>query len=282
MTIGADPEFFLYDNGRIVPSIGIIPGTKQAPHLLGDDDGEGYFCHEDNVTIELGIPILTQGENLGNAISYGKRLITEEFLSSNQSLYANASSIEFTPTQLTSEQAQTFGCEPDFDAYTAGKVRDIPNSLKKSNWRSAGGHIHLGGNFNCPPFVVALLCDVFLSVKPYIDGYNPQSTLGSHTRMKHYGRPGIFRPKPYGIEYRTPSTWWCVDESFGNYIGMTADRLVQYLEAHTGTTIRSSIAKIPWLEVKQLLSYESDVPREDKLERAHIIMDQVKLAGLMV
>jgi hypothetical protein len=44
--------------------------------------------------------------------------------------------------------------------------------------------------------------DLFLSVPLVLmdDGFQ---------RKAIYGKAGAFRKKPYGVEYRTPSNWWC-------------------------------------------------------------------------
>lgn len=280
MNIGADPEFFLVgqnENGAlIIPSVGVVPGTKEEPYQLGN----GFFTHEDNVVVELGIPVIS-GECLGDVVMQGKSLIINEFLSKKKYSLSCGSSVRFTTTELESDQAQRFGCEPDFDAYTAGEVREIPDSITNSRYRSAGGHIHLGGNFNCPPFVVALFCDLYLGVQPWLDGY-AQLGMGYTNRLQWYGKPGIFRPKPYGIEYRSPSNWWCETCDAGNYIGSMAMRVAQYLETASGTTIRTSMKKIPWIAVQDFFVAMSQrrSPQSKLATKAGTLMAQVADAGV--
>lgn len=49
------------------------------------------------------------------------------------------------------------------------------------------------------------MMDLFLSVPLVI--MEPDSK-----RKELYGKAGAFRPKPYGLEYRTPSNWYLSDK----------------------------------------------------------------------
>ena len=82
----------------------------------------------------------------------------------------------------------------------------------RGNVRTCGGHIHLGGDFQCPDFVAALFAELFLGVF----GRLPMNFKS--VRQRWYGQPGIFRSKPYGIEYRTPDSSWTSDTSYMEYI----------------------------------------------------------------
>jgi len=286
ITVGADPEFFLLhatrsENGEgIIPCVGLVPGTKQAPHDLG----EGYFCHEDNVAVELGIPHTPDGSVLGHIIKDGKARILSEFFPGGEHILHILDHKDFTEHDLRSKQAQTFGCEPDFDAYTNGKMRDVPDVMKRGMTRYAGGHVHIGGNFNCPPFVAALFADLFLSV--YMQSFAPRQTPNRYNvarpRAEYYGRPGVFRPKEYGIEYRTPSNWWCGSVKNGNQIGYMASRLGIYLEQTTATTLRETIRKIDWIKVKQTMLPQAGVTRTAVRENADQMLEDVRAAGVLI
>jgi hypothetical protein len=214
VTIGADPEFFLYsyagdydhDEGEegYIPCVGIVPGTKENPYDLGD----GYFCHEDNVALEVGIPPTENPYQFADSIASVKNMVMDQFLDDMRAELCFQPAVTFESRQLDSPQAQQFGCEPDYDAYTNGKVRTVPMDMFASNMRFAGGHIHIGGQFNCPPFVAALFADVFIGLANAVRK-QPYYSDALKQRGQWYGKPGIFRPKSYGIEYRTPSNFWC-------------------------------------------------------------------------
>lgn len=271
-TLGADPEFFLYDNqygsyGGIRPCVGIIPGTKESPHPLSE---EGYAVHEDNVAIELTIPPCRNSGNFASSVLNGKQLIRDEFL--NEEQYLNEQSAHrFTIGQLNTKQAKAFGCEPDYDAYTGGKMRSVGKDLTEGRFRFAGGHVHLGGDFNCPPFVAALLADLFITLPAYAHSNTPgtYALFGPYYRHRlgWYGRPGIFREKPYGIEYRTPGPYWTTNLDSAYWMGERSMRLIHYLENTSATEIRSSISEVNWLEVQTFLSD----PHKDKKLRDNMV-----------
>ena len=285
ISIGADPEFFLYDPQAAgpdegeepdvdesgdyiepeapgyVPCVGLIPGTKENPHQL--EGPPGFFCHEDNVCLEVGFPPTDNPRIFVDNVQMVKRLVQEQFLDTLGYQLAIVPSNMFRSDQLTSTQARTAGCEPDYDAYTSGKARTIQSQLMASNIRFAGGHIHLGGDFNCPPFVVALFADIFLSLR--FMGDSGKKTLGTPNgssfycpdwkkRAVWYGQPGIFRTKPYGIEYRTPSNWWCRSNRPARSMANSATILCQFLENNNATKLRSMVRNIDWLAVQSFLS----------------------------
>ena len=57
ITIGADPELFIIDSktGKVVSSIGLIPGVKGEPYV-GEDMPNGFGLETDNILAEFNIP----------------------------------------------------------------------------------------------------------------------------------------------------------------------------------------------------------------------------------
>ena len=282
ISIGADPEFFLvnyylpemddYGNeiSPFIPCVGLVPGTKEEPHDLGD----GYFCHEDNVTVELGIPPTSNPYNFGESITRGMARIKREFFADEETQLTSTAAHKFKSSQLTSPQARTFGCEPDYDAYTNGKVRTVPSTMVEDRWRYAGGHVHLGGDFNCPPFVAALFADVYISLYLLqLSGFNGVTTEEKQ-RRKWYGQPGIFRQKPYGIEYRTFSNTWCSSTDKATYMGDAAVRLCSILETRSATKLRGYVRQIDWLAIREFLSDPPSLNTE-RLEKAGMLYQEV-------
>ena len=255
VSIGADPEFFKYDssdyNNPMGPSIGIVPGTKEDPQPLGEE-GSGLFAHEDNVCIEIGIPPTNNASVFSQNIMAAMELVRTTYLPAGQSLYCTAS-WDFAKNQLKSKQAKSFGCEPDFDAYTGGKVRTVPSDIMDGTTRYAGGHVHIGGDFNCPPFIAALFADIFLTLVPLGQGEIPQDSRESMRKL-YYGKPGVFREKSYGIEYRTPSNYWCSGATRINMMGRRALSLGAFLENTSATELRNIVKQYDWLALQTCLS----------------------------
>jgi hypothetical protein len=178
---------------------------------------------------------------------------------------------EFEASQLQSEQAKTFGCEPDFDAYLGGVQRQDGAADTIGNWRTCGGHIHVGGDFNCPDFVAALFVELFITIFGRVPVNNRTQ------RAKWYGKPGIFRPKPYGIEYRTPDNGWVRDPHRVEMVGHYALHCANYLTTTSAETLQSTFRKIPWVLMNEYLSGK----RQTAAVRSHIIRE-ARTAGVTV
>lgn len=252
VTVGADPEFMLYDmdleNG-IIPSIGIVPGTKENPH----DFGDGTFCHEDNIAIEVGFDPCINDAQFVERLSLARANVQQNFLSRSQQLYI-CSAYNFSEEQLKPKQAQKFGCDLDFDAYTGGKMpRQVPRDMTEGTRRYAGGHIHIGGDFNCPPFVAALFADLFISLGGFVNGFE-RATTGLSNRRAFYGQPGVYREKPYGIEYRTPDNAWCYNKNSMRGTARSAFALGHFLENTSPTQIRILLKHLPWARIREVLA----------------------------
>jgi hypothetical protein len=95
-----------------------------------------------------------------------------------------------------------FGCEPDINAW-AEDYNSAPDA--SSTLRTAGGHIHVGFQFEegdyKTQFNVVKLMDIFLGIPSVLLDKDSQ-------RRQLYGKAGACRLKEYGIEYRTLSNFW--------------------------------------------------------------------------
>ena len=197
---GADPEIFLQDKqGRAVSAIGLINADKWNP-LQIPDMPKGYTLQEDNVSLEYGIPpAATEDEFVHHIRAVMEK--SKEWI--GDLTFSKLSCIVFPKEQMQHPAANIFGCEPDFNAWT-GSVNKKPKPPHKY-MRSAGGHIHV--EVDQPPEKVARYMDLYLSVPAVIMDHGEE-------RKQLYGKAGAFRPKPYGVEYRTLSNFWILDEKY--------------------------------------------------------------------
>jgi hypothetical protein len=186
-----------------VPACGLVGGTKEDPLVLENCAEWGdYAVQEDNVMVEWNVPAANDWEEFFGSIS------------------------------LRSDQAKTFGCEPDFDAYLGGQQRRDGAMDILGNTRTCGGHIHLGGDFQCPDFVAALF-------------------------------PGVFRPKPYGIEYRTPSSVWTSDERTMEYVSIYAMKCSAFLTETPAEELQRMFRTFPWLKLREyMMTDDRELRRE--------------------
>lgn len=207
MKIGTDPEYVLVDSsGKYIPSIGLLGHDKDNPLPV-----PGGAILEDGVNIELNVEPATSAKEFVENINRVKQHADSLF--SNFGLFLKPiPSATFKEEDLQSPQAQESGCDPDFCIYNKSKYEpNIYPALSDTNVRYAGGHIHIEDyeSVNSPVFMERFITylDLFISVPlNYIkwDKY----------RGSVYGRPGTYRPKEYGLEYRSPdNTWLSSDKS---------------------------------------------------------------------
>lgn len=258
-SIGADPEFFITDaEGAPTPIVGLVGGTKDKPLPLGS---QGYAVQEDNVMAEFNIPPQHDPHDFAAVVHHGRMLALSQIRKKAKyaGTYPHCSAM-FSKAQLSSEQAQMFGCSPDFDAHTQGRPlpRIEPSALYVQGggaWRFAGGHVHIGYtlDWQVPDFVAAAMCDVYLSVPMIAYGYDPQGE-----RRKWYGTPGRYRPTKYGIEYRTMGNAWTLSERMALFVGSGVMHWHNAMHRGEGH-IRKLYNDLPWIDIRRAIA-EEDQP----------------------
>lgn len=251
ITVGADPEVLLQDvrTGSFFPACGLFGGTKAAPKEEG-----GVFFHEDNVALELG---WSPSTDAGAAIAKVQRAVqtAESLVGTFAPDYVTLSP---APCALYTgleryDGAQEFGCDPDFNAYRDGAMnrRYKPGMFitDEGDWRFAGGHIHIGYNLDAgvPQHVAAMLCDLYLTLP--ILGQDRQGM-----RRKYYGSAGRFRPKEYGLEYRTLSSAWFFDRAIANVVFNNAFALGRLLDSKL--RVSEILTEVPWNTVRKAIRHE--------------------------
>lgn len=201
-TIGADPEAFVMQNGKIISAIGLIGGTKENPRPMGDG-----FVQEDNVLAEFNIKpcedealfiyrIQTQIRDLQAFLRVNKRKLS----------FAPHHTFELEYLKSQGHKALELGCSPDLNAYTIKE--NPPPRGGETGLRTASGHIHVGikdyaGNVQQALNLVQAM-DIYLGL--------PSITMDSdRLRRTLYGKAGACRLKDYGVEYRTLSNFWLVN-----------------------------------------------------------------------
>jgi hypothetical protein len=205
VSLGCDPELFLVDAaGALHSAIGLIGGSKMAPRPL--PLGDGYAVQEDNVAVEFNAPPAETEEawssSIGNTITFLEGFVKTQYGFS----FGHMSAAQFPEKELEHPMAQEFGCDPDFNAWT--KKQNPRPKADDHTLRSCGGHIHVGAEFvsNAEKLRMIRLMDLFLGV--------PSTLIDKGEQRKIlYGKRGAFRPKSYGVEYRTLSNFWIFTDS---------------------------------------------------------------------
>lgn len=204
--IGADPEFFVKQGGKFISAFGLVNGTKEAPHIV-----QKGAVQVDGMALEFNIePAATWKEWRDNLNAVLGQL--RDMVPSNHEFHF-VPVAEFGKEYIDAqpEDAKKLGCTPDYNAYT-GEQNPTPNA--EFPFRTASGHVHIGWTEDEDPYdpehfeacrQLVKQLDVYLGLTSLIWDQDK-------TRRELYGKAGAFRPKSYGVEYRTISNVWLADE----------------------------------------------------------------------
>jgi len=203
-TIGTDPEFFLVQRGYVRSAHGLIPGNKANPHKL-----EKGACQLDGVAVEFNIdPAKTADEfatNIETVLKQVREIVPKEY-SFHFSPYVQFGAAHWN--SIPAEHKQ-LGCDPDF-ASLYGEIGQVINSPNPGSVRTGSGHIHIGWTegadvkdpgHQTDAMYVAQRCFLWTESIRYVWDQD-------NRRHVYYGKAGAHRPKPYGVEYRSPSNVW--------------------------------------------------------------------------
>jgi hypothetical protein len=209
--IGCDPEVFVFDTKKekFIGAHGLIGGTKAAP--LEVTNG---MVQVDGMALEFGIaPARTEDEFFSNISSVMNTL--QNMLPSHLELRV-VPIVVFDDDVIDSAppDALMLGCDPDYNAYTMEK--NSPPMLSDPNMRSAGGHVHVGWckGVDAESKQHLTACAALTAVMDRNLGVPSLYWDKDSTRRQIYGKAGAFRPKPYGMEYRTLSNQWLLSEEY--------------------------------------------------------------------
>jgi hypothetical protein len=249
ITVGADPELCLSKNGKFIAAVGIFPGTKEQPYAVSNSK-IGLTIQEDGVMLELGwLP--TPPEDFRNTVKQSWKEVGAVVATYGgpEAAYHAYSTASYTADQLKSKQAMTCGCDPDLVAYPRESKRRAPIISPGQTARFCGGHLHFGydkDNTPVPEWAIVQFAD-FGYLWAIYNGYDHQGE-----RRSKYGLPGLYRKKPYGLEYRTPSNFWYTDPSKA----MPIINAVQWVLSKPEFA-RSLRAEIPWDLVQESIRRET-------------------------
>jgi|SRR6185312_10207981 len=261
VTLGADPEIFVRstEDKQVYPVCGLIGGTKEEPIYWGSrGSAGGYAYQEDGCAFEFNVPAAPTYDHMD---SYMKQVakLTQALLSEKKLTPHIAPSFHFRKDQLTDQRANVLGCSPDLDAYGANDgatVRKTLDVAQFGNTRFAGGHIHVGYNKDkVPSWAMARFLDVLVGL--------PSLTRDKQgARRQYYGLPGLFRDKPYGVEYRTLSNYWVKpyfdgsDHTHSYYLfGQVFD--LAHVANNNPELLSNAFKIVPWDDVKDAITQEN-------------------------
>lgn len=214
--IGADPELFVTKGDKVVSAIGLVGGTKKVPVAMAD----GYFVQEDNVLAEFNIPPGATEVEFADNIRTGLNLLNVR-LSPKYGVLVKAFHV-MDKKELKHPKAKEFGCDPDIFAWD--NVEHVANP-PLDGLRTSSGHFHFGyeGPTHAKNIQLAKAFDIFHGL--------PSVILDPDNRRRElYGQAGAFRHKPYGLEYRTLSSFWIQDEILCRWVFRNAEKAAAWVE----------------------------------------------------
>ena len=268
-TIGTDTELFLQrkSDGKFISAIPFIKGTKHSPTILKSKTGN---IQHDNVSVEFATDVaISKPKSKSMFLDKIRTTLNDvvDYIPKDHKLSIVAST-DFDKSELDNEEAQRFGCEPDFNAWTVG-MNEPPQSHGLT-FRSCGGHIHVGhvkgsGNSFLLDFEGRLDTIKMMDCFHGIISVLLDSSKSSARRKELYGKAGAHRPKEYGVEYRVLSNYW-----------LKSPELVMLMESLTND-ILTLIRKNKHVEILKMMGDDRVVLtiNDNNIKEAQIILDSL-------
>ena len=200
-TFGCDCEFILTLHGQYKSAVKVLTGTREKR----ERSTHGHEFFHDNVLAEVAIAPSMTAEETERNFHTALKTLSDMVSPCKLNLAASA---DYPQKELKDPEAREAGCSEETDAYVRKTLPSQEKIIKTTPFRTAGGHIHLGGkgvlqDSGRIPLVVYAM-DLFVGIPSlFLD-----NNVLSKERRQMYGRAGSHREKTYGLEYRVLSPFW--------------------------------------------------------------------------
>lgn len=214
ISIGADPELFAFKGTTPISVHNLLPGTKWNPMEIPRG-----AIQVDGVAAEFNIEPAGNSKDFVRNIKHVRRVMERILVAKDKEIKLHAvPTVMFTPEYFAElpDETKALGCEPDYNAYTKA-ANPKPETTKPM--RTGSGHIHIGWEGCNPtaPDYVDTCCDLVKELD-FILFRQSAKWDNDIERQELYGKPGAFRYKKYGLEYRVLSNKWLCDERIIKFI----------------------------------------------------------------
>lgn len=237
VTIGCDPELFAFSGELPVSVHDLLPGNKYHPCKVPRG-----AIQVDGVAAEFNIEPTTDKKIFIKNITHVKGIMEKLLKAKNSSLSLRAvPTVHFDAKYFSDLPTETkvLGCEPDYDVYS-WKANPKPETDKPM--RTGSGHVHIGwsipkmdGSASSDPAYQEIVRNMVKELD-FVLYRQSISWDKDEERMELYGRPGCFRFKPYGIEYRTLSNAWLASKELMAFV-FDASKVVAERVLNNGKTL---------------------------------------------
>lgn len=235
--VGCDPEVFVKKDGVFHSAYNLIKGDKKNPQKVNRG-----AVQVDGMALEFNIdPAASEDEfciNVQDVYEQLRKMVPEYEVVATPVAH-------FTPEYMKQQpkEALELGCDPDFDAYEGGANKK-PNAQKPM--RTASGHVHIGWT-NDQDIKDKWYFDQCRMAARQLDYYLGLGSIlfdDDQERRSMYGNPGCFRPKSYGVEYRTLSNAWLKDEKLMRWVfRMSSNAIKDLMEGKDAYQYAGGLAK---------------------------------------
>ena len=258
--VGADPEIFVKQAGVFKSAHALVAGDKKNPQKVNKG-----AVQVDGMALEFNIdPAENKAQFITNI--HEVMSILRDMVPDYQLTIAPVADFGFEYLRAQPAEALELGCDPDYNAWTTD-VNPRPNGERP--FRTAAGHIHIGFCDDGEPedsgyvrWCASLVreLDFYLGLPSLLLDTHPDSIR----RRELYGKAGAFRPKKYGVEYRTLSNFWLESSEL---MGWAYDAAVRGYEAFDGGA--NLVGK--YGDIQAIIN-SSDVKAAEKIVRAEGLM----------
>lgn len=209
-----DPTVDAMTKARVLKDLHGNLGTKKDPTMLDD-----IQLHPDSCGIEFTTPPVDNADQFVDAIKHS--LDTVQGYIDTQLVFINRYDIkDILPAlqAIAPDVARIImerGCDPDWFVPrpgAEGELRQVPWEAEPTTVMELGGHLHVDLPEHTPAHIAATVMAHVL--QPYHD-----------TRTDSwYRKPAVYRPKPYGIEYRSLGAEWAASKTKARLIFNAVDQ----------------------------------------------------------
>jgi hypothetical protein len=199
-----DPKATVIDRARDIMRVHEVTGSKDSPVFLPN----GASIHPDSAGVEFTTHPAPDADAFENEYQtslmlaqdmLGMELVPIDTYDVSELTDALAAVSPFGHHVVRA--IMEIGCDPDF---IDGAIRHVPRAIKIAPVRELGGHLHIDTTQDAGVVANALA----EALAPYHTG----------DESSWYRRPGVYRPKPYGLEYRSLGASWLASSETRNAV----------------------------------------------------------------
>lgn len=204
--LGCDPEVFVKQGGLFRSAFGLIKGDKKNPQKVPRG-----AVQVDGMALEFNIDPAADEDtfsvNVQSVLAHMRGMVPDYEVVATPVAHFDEAYMKQQP-----EEALELGCDPDYNAWVGGAN---PRPDGNRPMRTASGHVHIGWTNGASGDDAAHQenCNKVVRNCDFVLGLPSLFYDGDVERREMYGKAGACRYKPYGVEYRTLSNAWLLNEA---------------------------------------------------------------------